>query len=270
MHSTRVLAFCAPFAVSLSTTGLRAQSPAPSPSASLVQATQATQSSQPLGRLLWDRHEFTVGELKRHASKTGFVSRAEREGGGYIYESGWVKKQGWTWKAPYGAPAADDEPAVHITFDEAQAICQARGARLPTDEEWRAAAYLEQRSPAPAGWVSGKRYPFPNGDSAKASHCLSGCGDYKGRAPAGALDRGVGHVAVATTTPGVNGLFDMGGNVWEWVATGNGNERVTRGASWWYGPERQREDDIATKPRDTRVAYIGFRCVRDQSVQKSQ
>ncbi|MEY3970079.1 MAG: hypothetical protein RL617_1092, partial [Pseudomonadota bacterium] len=35
-------------------------------------------------------------------------------------------------------------------------------------------------------------------------------------------------------------------------------------------PERQREDDIATKPRDTRVAYIGFRCVRDQSVQKSQ
>lgn len=270
MHSTRVLAFCALFAVSLSTTGLRAQSPAPSPSASPVQATQATQSSQPVGRLLWDRHEFTVGELKRHASKTGFVSRAEREGGGYIYESGWVKKQGWTWKAPYGAPAADDEPAVHITFDEAQAICQARGARLPTDEEWRAAAYLEQRSPAPAGWVSGKRYPFPNGDSAKASHCLSGCGDYKGRAPAGALDRGVGHVAVATTTPGVNGLSDMGGNVWEWVATGSGNERVTRGASWWYGPERQREDDIATKPRDTRVAYIGFRCVRDQSVQKSQ
>ena len=44
---------------------------------------------------------------------------------------------------------------------------------------------------------------------------------------------------------------------------GSGNERITRGGSWWYGPERQVADDLATKPRDTRVVYIGFRCARD-------
>jgi formylglycine-generating enzyme required for sulfatase activity len=50
--------------------------------------------------------------------------------------------------------------------------------------------------------------------------------------------------------------------VWEWVDGGSGNERITRGGSWWYGPERQVADDVATKPRDTRVVYIGFRCVK--------
>jgi formylglycine-generating enzyme required for sulfatase activity len=57
-------------------------------------------------------------------------------------------------------------------------------------------------------------------------------------------------------------LYDMGGNVWEWVDGGTGNERITRGGSWWYGPERQVADDVATKPRETRVVYIGFRCVK--------
>ena len=65
-----------------------------------------------------------------------------------------------------------------------------------------------------------------------------------------------------TTPAGVNGLYEMGGNVWEWVDTGHGNQRITRSASWWYEAERQRESDVATKPIDTRVVYIGFRCVR--------
>jgi formylglycine-generating enzyme required for sulfatase activity len=100
------------------------------------------------------------------------------------------------------------------------------------------------------------------GATAKASHCLGACANLKGTAPSGSLTRGVGHVSVMTTPPGVNGLYDMGGNVWEWVNGGTGNERITRGGSWWYGPERQVADDLATKPRDTRVVYIGFRCVK--------
>jgi formylglycine-generating enzyme len=77
------------------------------------------------------------------------------------------------------------------------------------------------------------------------------------------LWRGSGHVEAMHTEPGVNGLWDMGGNAWEWVDTKQANERITRGGSWWYGPERQVENDVATKPADTRVAYIGFRCVQD-------
>jgi hypothetical protein len=51
--------------------------------------------------------------------------------GGQVHEAGWVQKPGWTWKAPFGngRAAADDEPAVHITFHEAQAFCQWAGGR---------------------------------------------------------------------------------------------------------------------------------------------
>ncbi len=216
-----------------------------------------------IGSLEWDRHEFTVGQLRPLAKQHGFVSRAEREGGGTIYEMGWTHKPGWTWQAPFGSPAKDTEPAVHITFGEAAQICRWSGGRLPTDAEWRDAAYLEQRSSPAPGFARGTRYKYPNGASAQGSHCLEGCASHAGLAPAGRLTRGLGHVAAGTTVPGVNGLFDMGGNVWEWVDTGSGQERITRGASWWYGPERQVESDVATKPTDTRVAYIGFRCVRD-------
>jgi formylglycine-generating enzyme required for sulfatase activity len=95
------------------------------------------------------------------------------------------------------------------------------------------------------------------------SHCLNGCGDYKGVAPAGALNRGTGHVTTKTTKPGVNGMYDMGGNVWEWTATERNGGYITRGASWWYGPERQQESDVESKSADITVVYIGFRCVAD-------
>ena len=226
------------------------------------QAAKALEPQLKIGGLLWDAHEVTVGSLKRFVKATGFQSQAEREGGGFIYEAGWTKKPGWTWQAPFGVPAADNEPAVHLNFSEAQAVCKFFNKRLPTDKEWVEAAYLEQRASPPAGFVAGRRYVYPSGDSPEGAHCLRGCGSYKGLAPQGSLWQGDGHVAVRTTLPGVNGLWDMGGNVWEWVDSGKGSERVTRSASWWYGPERQKESDLATKPVDTRVAYIGFRCVQ--------
>lgn len=216
----------------------------------------------PVGDLQWDVHEVTIAQVKAHALATGFVSQAERAGGGTVFESGWTQKPGWTWRTPYGVPARDDEPAVHLDFDEAQTICRHSGKRLPTDAEWTSAAYLEQRPSPPPAWVRGQRHPYPLGASAQASHCLGACAQLKGTAPNGSLTRGTGHVPVMTTPPGVNGLYDMGGNVWEWVDGGAGNERITRGGSWWYGPERQVADDVATKPRDTRVVYIGFRCVK--------
>jgi len=215
-----------------------------------------------IGGWQWDAHEVTIGQVKAYAQATGFVSQAERAGGGSVYESGWTAKPGWTWRTPFGVPARDDEPAVHLDFDEAQAICKHFGKRLPTDAQWTAAAYREQRATPPTGWVRGQTYPYPMGASARQSHCLGECAGLKGSAPAGSLSRGVGHVPVMTTPPGVNGLYDMGGNVWEWVDGGSGDERITRGGSWWYGPERQMAADVATKPLNTRVVYIGFRCVK--------
>ena len=66
--------------------------------------------------LQWDLHEMTIGQVKQMAKTTGFISQAEREGGGYVYEAGWTKKSGWTWRTPFGVPALDRELSlIHIS-----------------------------------------------------------------------------------------------------------------------------------------------------------
>jgi sulfatase modifying factor 1 len=156
-----------------------------------------------IGNFVWDQTEMTIGDVKTFAVATGFVSAAEKKGGGLSYEAGFVQKSGWTWKTPYGVSAGDLEPAVHLNQKEAESICRYYGKRLPTDAEWTSAAFVEQRPNPSAGFVKGQRYPFPGGSTPTVSHCLSGCGDYKGLAPAGVLNRGTGHVTTKTTKPGV-------------------------------------------------------------------
>lgn len=163
------------------------------------------------------RTETTVAQFRRFAQATGTVTLAERQGGGEVYEAGWVRKPGWTWATPFGAggPAADDEPAVHVTFDEAQAFCRWAGARLPTDAEWVSAAYLEQRERPPLPFRQGRRYPYPSGDSATGAQCLGDCGEaarQRAIAHGARLLRGHGHARAGSTPAGVNGLHEMGGN----------------------------------------------------------
>ncbi|MFZ9813105.1 MAG: SUMF1/EgtB/PvdO family nonheme iron enzyme, partial [Burkholderiaceae bacterium] len=97
--------------------------------------TPALGSTARVHGLDWDIHEVTIAQVQKMAQATGFVSRAEKEDGGYVYESGWVQKKGWTWRAPFGVPGKDNEPAVHLTFDEAQSVCKFYGKRLPNDKE---------------------------------------------------------------------------------------------------------------------------------------
>lgn len=227
-------------------------------------ATNAAHADQMIkvGHFEIDQTEVTVGAFRKFTESTGVITAAEKAGGGKVYENGWVQKFGWTWKAPYGSPARDDEPAVHVTFTEAKAFCEWRGARLPTDREWTEAAYTERRDNPPSPFQNGVTYPYPTGKSPKGANCLSDCG------PTGALDnsrvltRGIGHAPVGSTKQGVNGLYDMGANVWEWVDGDDGDRRITRGGSWWYGSSQMHRDHLASKPSDTTVVYIGFRCIR--------
>jgi sulfatase modifying factor 1 len=223
----------------------------------------AAAEMQPIGRFAIDRTEVTIGAFRAFAAATGTITRAEQAGGGTVFESGWTRKPGWTWRTPFGVPAADDEPAVHITHTEAQAFCRWAGKRLPTDAEWLEAAHTERRPAPPPPFVAGRTYPYPTGATPAGANCLADCGaapalDHRAR-----LTRGIGHARAGTTAPGVNGLFEMGANAWEWTDGGTAGEQPTRGGSWWYGAAQMHRDHVATKPPETAVLYVGFRCAAD-------
>ena len=204
-----------------------------------------------------DRTEVSVAQFANYARATGVVTRAEQEGGGFEYAGGWQRRAGWTWRTPYGQVNGQTDtdvdanallPAVHLSFSEAQAYCNWAGGQLPSYQQWATAAYSEQREQATDGFVRGTTYPYPTG--------LSGDG-----ANTSAPDAWPKAAPVGATKRGVNGLFDMGANVWEWTATAQGDSRQTAGGSWWYGAYQMRADVNAFKDKDFYAVYIGFRCV---------
>jgi formylglycine-generating enzyme len=196
-----------------------------------------------IGAFALDRTEVTIGQFRAFARATGQTTAAEREGGGFEFAGGWTRRPGWTWERPQGQPGAEDEPATHISWSEARAYCAHVGGRLPTMAEWRQAAYTETRDQPTDGFEKGRTYAFPVGDQ-----------------PDGMNNNRRAHVGVGTTKRGVNGLFDMGANVWEWIADRRGDDALTAGGSWWYGPAQSRADGAQWKAAGFHAVYIGFRC----------
>ena len=105
-----------------------------------------------------DRTEVTVGKFRKFVTATGYITAAEKNGGGMVYDTGWKKMNGWFWSSPFGIAAKLDEPAVHVTFDDAEAYCYWAGKRLPKDKEWAKAAFTEFRSNPPTPFVKGVSY----------------------------------------------------------------------------------------------------------------
>ena len=224
----------------------------------LLGAPATAQDMQPVGHFEIDRTEVTIGQFRRFAQATRLVTAAERAGGGSTYENGWEQRPGWTWRAPFGTPGGPREPAVHVTYAEAQAFCRWAGKRLPTDAEWGEAAYVERRANPAGGFVTGRRYPYPTGDSPVGANCLGDCGSVK--TAHAVTSRGRGHAEVGSTRAGVNGLYDMGGNVWEWVADSEG---VLRGGSYKSRPDELRAANRFTIRPDERREDVGLRVVRE-------
>jgi len=191
-----------------------------------------------------DREEVTVSEFAAFADRVGMVTAAEREGGGFEWGVGWERRTGWSFRNPYGKPARQNEPAVHISWQEADSFCSDANGRLPTREEWISAAYTEQRQTPTGGFVAKQTYTYPVGDT-----------------PTGMNNNRTNHLVVGSTKSGVNGLYDMGANVWEWLADRQEGRALTAGGSWWYGPEKTRVEGMQWKPAEFYVVYIGFRCV---------
>jgi sulfatase modifying factor 1 len=201
-----------------------------------------------------DRTEVTSGQFERYVRATGTITRAEKEGGGFEFGTGWERRPGWSWRKPDGQTTSADMPAVHLDFAEAQAYCRWAGGRLPTGAEWQTAGFTELRESAPTPWQKGRTYPWASGESPQGAN-TSDADPWPRAAPAGA------------TKKGVNGLYDMGANVWEWTTDSpdnKGRERRTVGGSWWYGAFNMKADVQAFKPADFYAVYIGFRCVYER------
>ena len=172
----------------------------------------------------------------------------------------------------YFSSCGADCPVEQVSWNDAKAYCEKVGKRLPTEAEWEYAArggstttyYWGNRMDGSYAWY---------GDNSKVNYSIpSGCSWCNGR----------GTHPVGKKKANAFGLYDMSGNVWEWVAdcynsdwytkmpatnpvntcTGSG-DRVLRGGSWIH------------LARDSRVSFrywnypvnwnyvIGFRCAQD-------
>jgi formylglycine-generating enzyme required for sulfatase activity len=146
--------------------------------------------------------------------------------------------------APWRGSPAPDWPATGILWNEAQRFCEWRGIRLPTEDEWEAAAR------GPDGW----RYPW--GDSWD-----------RGRANAGSTADTLKPVGEFPLGRSFVGAMDMAGNAWEWVAAeqaGPAGEvwHVIKGGAFNTPPDNAAANSRGALPDDRRFWYTGFRCAR--------
>jgi formylglycine-generating enzyme required for sulfatase activity len=211
---------------------------------------QATRDSRPIHRVyvdgFWmDKTEVTNAQFAEFVKATGYVTVAERApraedfpgappenlvAGSVVFSppdhavplnnhfQWWAYVKGANWRHPLG-PKSDlkgreQYPVVHIAYEDAMAYAKWAGKRLPTEGEWEFAA---------RGGLSGKVYPW--GDEFKPGGRWM-ANSHQGHFPNQdtAADKFRGIAPVAKFPPNGYGLYDVGGNVWEWVSD-------------WYRPD---------------------------------
>lgn len=144
-----------------------------------------------------------------------------------------------------GARVASDPasvPVANVTYASATAYCAWQKKRLPTANEWTAAA---------AG-AAGRTYPWGN-DAPSAARLNGATGDaFAKAAPPGSFPSG--------NTP--EGVEDLAGNVAEWVVA---DPPVVRGGSY-ADSAASAFTSTASRPFavDSSAATVGFRCARDR------
>jgi formylglycine-generating enzyme required for sulfatase activity len=149
-----------------------------------------------------------------------------------------------------------NHPVVGVSWYDARDYAEWAGKRLPSEAEWEYAA---------RGGLEGAL--FPHGDELTANDAR--------------FNPSRGTTAVASYPPNGFGLYDMAGNVVEWVADyyasaypeevlqtnpggpATGKFRVIRGGGWHSGPYCNRVYHRNALPSNWVDMAVGFRCARD-------
>ena len=165
------------------------------------------------------------------------------------------------WKT-MNQPAHQTRPAANMDSVDAAAYCKRVGKRLPTEAEWEKAAR----------GTDGRLYPWGN-EPPTPRHANFGKTDWNNHgalAPVGSFEEGKSPY----------GLYDMAGNVWEWVSdwydfryyksgptknpTGpsSGGTKVIRGGAW-NGNARALRSANRSVISPTDQGLTGFRCAKN-------
>lgn len=212
------------------------------------------------------RCEITVGQFKQFVQETNHRTTVEENGKGCfvwnVDQKTFEQQPERNWKNP-GFAQTDAHPVVCVSWDDAQAyvkwLSHRTGAvyRLPTEAEWE---YVARAGTKTARYYQDdKQCDYANGAGqetksiASSDWTLAECSD--------------GHVYTAPVASfGENqfGLFDLLGNVWEWVEDcwhenyqgaptdgsawkeandGDCGRRVVQGGSWDVNPQGLRSAD---------------------------
>jgi sulfatase modifying factor 1 len=208
--------------------------------------------------------EVTTGAYKAFAKATGASLPPEPSfRGGRSLNPSWSK---------------DDLPIVQVTWAEAKSYCEWAGGRLPTAAEWEYAAragatgltygdvdaisWNAKNSGSP--WDYDKVYKEQAGSDGRKMLDLM-------------KDHDNAIHPVGQKQPNAWGLYDVLGNVLEWVSDwdgpvpagqdtdphgpAEGTRHANRGASWITGPDRIRFTGPTSGAIEYRSNYLGLRCV---------
>jgi formylglycine-generating enzyme required for sulfatase activity len=232
---------------------------------------------------------FSVWDTRVQDFET-FVKNTDYDAtrGMYSLDKDQWKQRGATWKKP-GFSQGRNHPVVGVSWDDAKAFCEwltkrERGSgslpegmhyRLPTDEEWSIAVGLDseagntpqEKDSMIKLYPWGTKWPPPPGAGNYAGEeekirkepedwgVIEGYNDgYPRTSPVGSF------------AANKNGLYDMGGNVWQWCEdwyNSLNQYRVVRGGSWVDNLDFNVLSSSRTYHREPYLRYdmVGFRCV---------
>ncbi len=222
------------------------------------------------------KYEVTVGEFKEFVNESGYRTEAERQDGCHSWigdgKEEKIKDHNWS---NTGFPQTDRDPVVCVSWNDVHNYIQwlnkidGSNYRLLTEAEWEYAA----RS-------GGKEYQYswgngvPSGNVAdeSAKEELSGLSIWKGYRDGYAYTAPVG-----SFSPNDLGIYDMSGNVYEWVldwqednyyghspkfnprGPDKGTYKILRGGAWDLQPDTARTTSRYWNEAGARAVCMGFR-----------